>query len=169
MHEEDLLIIAASEHDANMLYAAGFFATDPFIYARVAGKGHVFVNDPELQRVRGLEPGCRVHSLNKAHIRYLEAKLISLARDARTCTVDNSTVPPAKGLGEAEKDQMEAFLDEMLVLLPLLGVTGFTTVEGVVPAPALPRPAPGLPKHRLPWPARTRSCPHRRRRTGRPP
>lgn len=67
MHEEDLLIIAASEHDANMLYAAGFFATDPFIYARVAGKGHVFVNDPELQRVRGLEPGCRVHSLNKAH------------------------------------------------------------------------------------------------------
>ena len=84
----------------------------------------------------------RDDSLNKAHIRYLEAKLISLGRDARTCTVDNSTVPPAKGLGEAEKDQMEAFLDEMLVLLPLLGVTGFTTVEGVAPARAVPRPAP---------------------------
>ena len=29
---ETLLIVADSEHDANMLYATGLFVPDPFIY-----------------------------------------------------------------------------------------------------------------------------------------
>ena len=66
MPEENLLMIAESEHDADMLYAVGFFAPDPFIYARVGGKGHVFLSDLELQRGREVDHGCRVHSLKKA-------------------------------------------------------------------------------------------------------
>ncbi len=66
MPEDSLLMIADSEHDADMLYAAGFFAPDPFIYARVAGRGHLFLSDLELARARGIEHGCRVHSLRKA-------------------------------------------------------------------------------------------------------
>lgn len=65
-------------------------------------------------------------SLNKAHIRYLEARLISIAQAAKMASVDNATNPLAAGrLSEPETSDMEAYLDEALVLLPLLGVTAF--------------------------------------------
>ncbi|MFI0162715.1 GIY-YIG nuclease family protein [Streptomyces albidoflavus] len=65
-------------------------------------------------------------SLNKAHIRYLEARLIAMARAARIAAVDNATSPRAAGrLSEPESSDMEAYLDEALVLLPLLGVSAF--------------------------------------------
>ncbi|WP_432008201.1 GIY-YIG nuclease family protein [Streptomyces parvus] len=65
-------------------------------------------------------------SLNKAHIRYLEARLIAMARAARIAAVENSTSPAVLGrLSEPETADMEAYLDEALILLPLLGVTAF--------------------------------------------
>jgi Domain of unknown function (DUF4357) len=65
-------------------------------------------------------------SLNKAHVRYLEARMVGFAIQAASATVENSTVPEARGLSEAERDDMEAFLDEVLLLLPLLGVSAFS-------------------------------------------
>src|SRR2546427_450359 len=38
MNRENLLIVADSEHDANMLYAVRMFVPDPFIYLRIRGK-----------------------------------------------------------------------------------------------------------------------------------
>jgi Xaa-Pro aminopeptidase len=46
------LIVAASEHDANLLYATRFFAPDPFIYFEVAGRKYVVMNDLEIDRAR---------------------------------------------------------------------------------------------------------------------
>lgn len=43
-------MIAASERDANMLYVAGIFAEDAFIYLRLRGRGHLIVSDAELGR-----------------------------------------------------------------------------------------------------------------------
>ena len=37
MGRESLLMVADTEHDANMLYALGVFVPDPFIYLRVNG------------------------------------------------------------------------------------------------------------------------------------
>ena len=34
---DNLLMLADSEHDANMLYAVGMFVPDPFIYQRSGG------------------------------------------------------------------------------------------------------------------------------------
>ncbi|QWQ39621.1 GIY-YIG nuclease family protein [Streptomyces sp. YPW6] len=65
-------------------------------------------------------------SLNKAHIRYLEARLIAMAQTAQIAGVENATNPAALGrLSEPETSDMEAYLDEALILLPLLGVTAF--------------------------------------------
>ncbi|MER6194903.1 GIY-YIG nuclease family protein [Streptomyces cyaneofuscatus] len=65
-------------------------------------------------------------SLNKAHIRYLEARLIAMAQAAQIAAVENATNPAALGrLSEPETSDMEAYLDEALILLPLLGVTAF--------------------------------------------
>ena len=35
---QNLLMVADTEHDANMLYAVGMFVPDPFIYLQVNGK-----------------------------------------------------------------------------------------------------------------------------------
>jgi Xaa-Pro aminopeptidase len=62
---ENLLIVADSERDANMLYAVGLFVSDPFIYFRVEGVGHVVVGDLEVNRVRKRARHCRVCSYNQ--------------------------------------------------------------------------------------------------------
>jgi Xaa-Pro aminopeptidase len=40
MNSETLLMVADSEHDANMLYAVGMFVPDPFIYLRNHGRDY---------------------------------------------------------------------------------------------------------------------------------
>ena len=65
MEHENLLIVADSEHDANMLYATGMFVPDPFIYLQIRGKGHVVMNDLEIDRARKQAKHCRVISLSQ--------------------------------------------------------------------------------------------------------
>ena len=42
---EHLLMVADSEHDANMLYAVGMFVPDPFIFLRSRGRDYVVMSD----------------------------------------------------------------------------------------------------------------------------
>lgn len=59
------LIIADSEKDANMLYAAGFFVPDPFIYFRTSKGSAVVMSDLEYGRALGQARVDRVYSLSK--------------------------------------------------------------------------------------------------------
>src|SRR5438876_303383 len=52
MKPDNLLMVADSEHDANMLYAVRMFIPDPFIYLRINGKCHIVMNDLEIDRAR---------------------------------------------------------------------------------------------------------------------
>jgi Xaa-Pro aminopeptidase len=47
-----LLIIAASENDANLYYASGFLAPDPFVFLQVGGKRLLLMSDLEIDRAR---------------------------------------------------------------------------------------------------------------------
>ena len=72
-------------------------------------------------------------SLNKAHIRYLESKLVALARRANQWEIDNSTDPAEPSLSEADRADAEWFLREMLVIYPILGVDAFeSAAEGSI-------------------------------------
>lgn len=62
MERENLLIVADSERDANMLYAVGMFVPDPFIYLRVHGKCHVVMSDLEIDRAKKQAPHCKILS-----------------------------------------------------------------------------------------------------------
>jgi len=62
---EDLLIVADSEHDANMLYAVGMFVPDPFIYLRLRGRHYVVMSDLEIDRARRQAPHCTALSLSR--------------------------------------------------------------------------------------------------------
>lgn len=77
-------------------------------------------------------------SLNKAHIRYLEARLIALAHSADTASVENGTVPPLPELSEPEVADMESYLENVLILLPLIGVDIFERADVLSPTTAFP-------------------------------
>ncbi len=62
---DSLLIIADSEHDANMLYAARLFVPDPFIYLRLHGRDYVVMSDLEIDRARKQAKHCRVLPLTQ--------------------------------------------------------------------------------------------------------
>jgi Xaa-Pro aminopeptidase len=49
---ESLLIIAASEADANLYYACGFLAPDPFVFLQTAGRTLLLMTDLEIDRAR---------------------------------------------------------------------------------------------------------------------
>jgi Xaa-Pro aminopeptidase len=63
MKSETLLMVADSERDANMLYATGLFAPDPFIYLAFGGRPLLVMSDLEIDRARAQAPHCRVASL----------------------------------------------------------------------------------------------------------
>src|SRR5438477_9685406 len=49
---QNRLIVAASEHDPDMLYATRFFVPDPFIFFQKNGKRTVVLSDLEIDRAR---------------------------------------------------------------------------------------------------------------------
>lgn len=69
-------------------------------------------------------------NLTKAHIRYLEGKLIDLARKSGRAVVTNGQSSGAR-LPESDREDMEIFLEKINQLLPVLGV------ELLVPAAAM--------------------------------
>jgi hypothetical protein len=63
--------------------------------------------------------------LNKAHVQFLESRLIALARAAKRMPLDNANHPAEPSLSEADRADMEVFLGHMLGVLPVLGVHAF--------------------------------------------
>lgn len=70
-------------------------------------------------------------SLNKAHVRYLESRLLDIARAVDNASLENGTAPPTPRLSEPEVAEMEAYLEEALTLFPLVGVNVFDLIEDV--------------------------------------
>lgn len=64
-------------------------------------------------------------SLNKAHIKHLESRLIGLANEAKKAYLDNQNTPSKPALSEAELADAESFLEDMLSIFPLLGLSVF--------------------------------------------
>ena len=69
-------------------------------------------------------------SLNKAHVQYLEARLMQLADEAKRCDLDNANVPQIPALSDADKADAELYLADMLLCLPIVGVSFFEKPRG---------------------------------------
>jgi hypothetical protein len=63
--------------------------------------------------------------LNKAHVQFLEANLIRLAKAAKRVPLDNANQPLEPSLSEADRADMQVFLENMLGMLPVMGVHAF--------------------------------------------
>ena len=67
--------------------------------------------------------------LNKAQVKFLEARLLELAKNHGRSNLQNSSASLLPRLSEADEAEIEGFLDELLSLLPVLGVTYFKPDE----------------------------------------
>lgn len=65
------------------------------------------------------------NALNKAHVKYLESRLVEVARKIGRRGLDNANTPPRPGLSEAAQANMESFLDYLLMVLPALRIDMF--------------------------------------------
>lgn len=66
--------------------------------------------------------GARDDSITEGHWGYLEARLVDLAKQAKRVAMDNTQTPQGRKLSEAQVSDMEAFIDHLHVILPVLGI-----------------------------------------------
>ncbi|CUH88839.1 hypothetical protein PH5382_02782 [Phaeobacter sp. CECT 5382] len=67
-------------------------------------------------------------NLTKAHVKYLEGRLITLLKEAKKSKVTNKTDPNFDRLPEADISDMESFLEQLQLVLPVVGVDFFRKV-----------------------------------------
>ncbi len=65
------------------------------------------------------------NSLNKAHVQYLEARLIEMAANAKRCELENGNSPEVSTLSEPEIADMENFLIDFRLICSTVGIKIF--------------------------------------------
>jgi hypothetical protein len=68
-------------------------------------------------------------NLTKAHIKYLESRLVDLSKTADRYQLENGNTPPESSLPRADKDAMEEFIDNIRMVL---GVLGYSILEPIL-------------------------------------
>lgn len=78
-------------------------------------------------------------NLNKAHVRYLESRLIQRAHQAKRAEVEDGNVTQLPRLSESDRADVETFLANLLVIVPLLNLDAFdlASAEGDETSPRL--------------------------------
>lgn len=61
-------------------------------------------------------------NLTKAHVRYLESRLVELAKKADRAVIANGNDPASKQLPESDLADMEFFIAQLQVVLPVIGI-----------------------------------------------
>ena len=69
------------------------------------------------------------NSLNKAHVKYLEAKLYAIAQENKSCTIKNTQVPKKAVLSAQDEAYAESLLADMLMIFPIVGLSVFEKVK----------------------------------------
>jgi len=67
------------------------------------------------------------NNLHKAHVQYLESRLVSEGIQALNIKLENGTNPSLPSLSEAAQANMEAFIEQLLMVLPAIRVDLFTS------------------------------------------
>ncbi|RUP05930.1 MAG: GIY-YIG nuclease family protein [Mycobacterium sp.] len=77
-------------------------------------------------------------NLTKAHARYLESRFIALAQLAKRARLINGTAPAPITLPEADQSDMEYFVAQAKILLPVLGVNLLRSAATAGEMPTVP-------------------------------
>jgi Domain of unknown function (DUF4357) len=72
-------------------------------------------------------------NLNKAHVQFIESRLVALANAAKRCVLDNGNAPALPSLSEADAAEAAGFLTEMMLCFPVLGLSVFAGAAPLQP------------------------------------
>ncbi|MFZ4541146.1 MAG: GIY-YIG nuclease family protein [Rickettsiales bacterium] len=64
-------------------------------------------------------------NLTKAHVKYIESKLLALATEYRRATLENNAQPIYLALPESDQADMQYFIQQIQLVLPVLGINIF--------------------------------------------
>lgn len=73
------------------------------------------------------------NNLNKAHIKYLENHLYCLAKQANRYEMINANIPTPSSISEMDQAEMDEFIDNMRLILSVLGHKVLETIGGTAP------------------------------------
>jgi hypothetical protein len=110
-----LLLGPRSTGDGDMLYVGEGDPIRPRLESHYANK------DFWTRAVFFVAPG----QLNKAHVQFLEAQLVARAAAAKRMPLENGNKPSEPTLNEADRADMDVFLQNILGMLPVLGIHAF--------------------------------------------
>jgi hypothetical protein len=79
------------------------------------------------------------NNLHKAHIKYLESRLVEIARDVAHTPLENGNTPPRSSLNEAARANMESFIDTLMMVFPAIRVDLFLSKKRSVLADLNPK------------------------------
>jgi hypothetical protein len=79
-------------------------------------------------------------NLTKAHVRYLECRLVQIIKESNRAHVTNGNEPSPKMLPEADVSDMEFFLGQLQIVLPTVGMDFLRPV----PSPGVAKAAPPI-------------------------
>ncbi|MGF1472435.1 MAG: M24 family metallopeptidase [Rubrobacteraceae bacterium] len=108
---QDLLVIAAPQHDATAYYLSGFLAPDPVILVQASGRKHLAVSTLEYGRAEKQAGGYNLHSFEELEVNRLARELESGARAYAAAAagllerlgVGSVAVPPNLGVVYADE------------------------------------------------------------------
>lgn len=64
-------------------------------------------------------------NLHKAHVKYLESRLVEIAKSVSATSLENANIPARSSLSEADIANMESFLETLQMVLPAIRVDLF--------------------------------------------
>jgi Domain of unknown function (DUF4357) len=65
------------------------------------------------------------NNLNKAHVKYLESRLVEEAKKLGQINLENGNIPPRSSLSESAQSNMESFLSYLMMVLPAIRIDMF--------------------------------------------
>lgn len=101
---------------------------DPLVYVGEADDVSTRIRSHESQRDwwdKAIIITSTANTLNKAHVRYLESRLIEEARAVGKAGIENGTAPPRPRLSEPAIANMEVFLEYIMLVLPAIRIDFF--------------------------------------------
>jgi hypothetical protein len=72
-------------------------------------------------------------NLNKAHIKYLENRLFEIAKKVNRYQIENTTTPTLSSIAEADRSEMEEFIQNIRILINTLGHKVFEEKREIKP------------------------------------
>ncbi len=74
--------------------------------------------------------GAKDEAINQGHFKYLEARLLRLAKELKNAELDNNNVPAGPRLSKSDSGEANAFLDDVLLFLSCIGLHAFESKNG---------------------------------------